>query len=324
MSTQPQALADKVVDAGDGRVISFPGSMPDEHIVNYLRNEKPTQFENERQQPSDSAWERLASGAKAGLSALNPLKGGWKPLVQSGYENLIPGAAFARPLANAVDTYQHERASGQGMLPSIGSAIGEQMGLDTQGIKERAQRGDVAGVIGEGLPSIAGTLITPEVKSTVGRAARFGPGEAGAGELKPWTKAPGSLFPSAARIPAISNPEWLPEHPNVLSTSDRALVSRIPNRAPKIAEPETGTPENPVPGAKKEFPHIVEPGSAPPEMKVTYQDYSGPELQKLMNKGDVNAMREFVRNPRPGARLPVNSQFLLERGASKPWRNLEK
>ena len=240
----------------------------------------------------------------------------------------------------------------------------------------------------------------PKVSEMTGRLTRFGPGEANAGELRPWTKMPGTLFPSAARIPFVANPEWLPEHPNVLATGDRALVSRIPNRLklPEVEEPpapgelyeqkaqdlmrrqaeqdaldreaaknvprmtpfggegvtatnmpsltpmgQTAPPEvvGPLsmgkptpfsttsPGTLPKFvekfepqgrSRIVEPGSEPPDVKVTYQSYPRETLVRMAAKGDLEAIRELQRNP-AGHELPPNTKYLIEEAGTKPWRN---
>jgi hypothetical protein len=61
-------LADKVVDAGDGRVISFPGDMNDEKISSFITNSKPTQFERDR-----TGGDRgFVSGAKSALGLNSP------------------------------------------------------------------------------------------------------------------------------------------------------------------------------------------------------------------------------------------------------------
>ena len=74
----------------------------------------------------------------------------------------------------------------------------------------------------------------------------------------------------------------------------------------------------------QEEPLIVSPGSTAPKLKTTYQSYSGSQLQELMDKGDVAAMRDFIRNPRPGAHLPDNAKFLLEQAERMPWRNRKR
>lgn len=66
---------------------------------------------------------------------------------------------------------------------------------------------------------------------------------------------------------------------------------------------------------------IVEPGSAPPDVKVTYQSVPQAELLRKVKAGDLNAVREWQRR---GLDLPPNVRFLAENAGTRPWRNLEQ
>ena len=69
---------------------------------------------------------------------------------------------------------------------------------------------------------------------------------------------------------------------------------------------------------------IVQPGSKPPSVPVTYQSYPREQLYEMAKKGDINAGLELIRNPK-GFKLPPNFKFLIEEAAQKiPWRNYAK
>jgi len=68
---------------------------------------------------------------------------------------------------------------------------------------------------------------------------------------------------------------------------------------------------------------IVSPDSPPPDLKTTYQSYPRAKLYQMGLAGDVEALRELIRNP-GGYPLPPNAKFLLEDAGRKPWRNADK
>lgn len=82
------------------------------------------------------------------------------------------------------------------------------------------------------------------------------------------------------------------------------------------ATPFEGSPKNPS-GT------IVSPDSPPPDLKTTYQSYPRAQLYQMALKGDMDALRELVRNP-AGYPLPPNAKFLLGDAGRTPWRNLDK
>ena len=161
-------------------------------------------------------------------------------------------------------------------------------------------------LIGQGLQLGTAAKIPEAVESgatmpTLGRALRAGPGEAGAGELRPWVKAPGTLFPAAARIPAIANPDWLPEHPNVVRAGDKALVSKIPNRMPKGVTSRLGgglaTPEEGVQGAvgKPSSRLVLTPG----------EEAARQQMQKIATKMASEKGMQYAAGIRPeGSKVP--------------------
>jgi hypothetical protein len=142
--------------------------------------------------PADAAG-RMASGAWSGLKAMNPFSG--MPSTDEDKaafvkEHASPSAIALKSLGPAgelakggVEGYQKARSGGAGVIPSVGAGLANMFGLDTQGIKERASQGDVAGVIGEGIPAIAATVLggesehLPAVKDTAAKVLRTPEGD---------------------------------------------------------------------------------------------------------------------------------------------------
>jgi hypothetical protein len=76
------------------------------------------------------------------------------------------------------------------------------------------------------------------------------------------------------------------------------------------------SPTPPEPG------RIVQPGSTPPPIKVTYQSVPREQLYEMAKKGNVDAGLELIRNP-GRFKLPPNFKFMIEETAKlQPWRNL--
>ena len=108
--------------------------------------------------PQDSAASRFGSGVVAGTKAMIPTE--------------VPTDTFTRvtsgmgPLPGmikgAYEGYKQARDEGQPVLSSVASGIGAVSGLDPEGIRERAAKGDVAGIVGESIPSIALTVLGGE------------------------------------------------------------------------------------------------------------------------------------------------------------------
>jgi hypothetical protein len=68
--------------------------------------------------------------------------------------------------------------------------------------------------------------------------------------------------------------------------------------------------------------NIVQPGSSPPNVKVTYQSVPQAELKAKVMTGDRNAILEWQRR---GLKLPDNVGFMVEGEASPlAWRNYNK
>lgn len=104
-----------------------------------------------------SALSRVGSGLAAGSLAMVPHgMPSWEDIATSG---LGPLPSMAR---GVYEGYKESRNAGQGVLPSVASGLGGTIGLDAPGIRERAKQGDIAGIIGEAIPSLAAATLLPE------------------------------------------------------------------------------------------------------------------------------------------------------------------
>ena len=136
---------------------------------------------DENTHPLDAAG-RMASGAWSGLKAMNPFQGATEERGPSVTD--IPTLGPALGMATgAARGYQEARGEGAGVLPSVGAGLAGLFGLDAPGIRQRAAQGDVAGVIGEGIPAVAATVLgaeahrLPNVKTGIANLARTPEGE---------------------------------------------------------------------------------------------------------------------------------------------------
>lgn len=129
----------------------------------------------------------------------------------------------------------------------------------------------------------------------------------------------------AARIAARNAPK---------APTPSPFEGMTPSTAPAGSAWESGTPQ----GSPTLFPQknvqmvekfsspepsrIQQPGSTPPNIKVTYQSVPGVQLLEKVMKGDAFAIREWQRRGLP---LPANVKFMVEGGAgTTPWRNPEQ
>jgi len=111
---------------------------------------------------------RLVSGAVAGAKAMIP------SVKQTPDAFSVATSGFG-PIPNVIRSvaggYEESRNQGQGVIPSVGSGLAAATGLDAPGIRERAQQGDVAGVVGEGIPAVAAAAFGPKVAEGAGKVA---------------------------------------------------------------------------------------------------------------------------------------------------------
>jgi hypothetical protein len=121
--------------------------------------------------PQDSALSRFGSGIVSGAKAMIPHD--LKSAATSVMTGLVPGGPIIQGVQaaeGAYDEYKQARKEGQPIVSAAAGSVGSLIGLDPEGIRERAAKGDVAGIAGESVPSIALTLLGPEAHERVGRA----------------------------------------------------------------------------------------------------------------------------------------------------------
>jgi|ERR1700734_903678 len=273
---------------------------------------QPTQFEQQNTPAQGSAISRLASGAWSGLKSMLPSSGTPESTFDAATAGMGPIPRMAK---NAVQTYERERESGEGVIPSVGSAIGSSIGLDTQGIKERANRGDVAGVIGEGIPSVAATVLGGESARRI-----------------PETGEAGNFVASKMREPATARQSQLGRPGSVSALPTSLQKWTIPDWL--IPKGEKGTPTNP--GPFNEIPTKIKPGSQIPSVgsaaqesgyypsvtkvpirpeppyRLTPESVPGPDtagkgnlLSPLAKAGDPRAAQELMRRGRRVLYVPA-------------------
>ena len=295
---------------------------------------QPTDFEKIRATDTRPALERMASGAWSGLKALNPFQGALsKPdafqLMTAGL-GPIPGI-----VRSGRSGYEKARGEGQGVIPSIASGVGSAVGLDAPGIAQRAQRGDVAGVIGEGIPAIAGIIIGGELADRVPSTA----------ETKNWAAEklrypatarqaqfgrPGSIrpiLPSALQRWTI--PDWLIPQGEFGTETHPGPFSEIPMRMPRVGAvaPEEGfKPFQPSKGVARSMgkpsTNLGEEGTIPRigENKARVPFYRQQELEAERQRTaipDVNVIpepRQAFPGEKEGTMFSVPREDLLNLG----------
>jgi hypothetical protein len=118
-------------------------------------------FDNQPQaQPG--AVSRFGSGVAAGTKAMLPSSA--TETAKSVAANLVTGGVYSayEGAKGVYEGYTRARDEGQPVISSVASGIGGVAGLDPEGIRERAAKGDIAGIVGESVPAIAATLIGGE------------------------------------------------------------------------------------------------------------------------------------------------------------------
>jgi hypothetical protein len=188
------------------------------------------------QTPQGSLIARFSSGMWSGVKAMVPSTPDMTSVALSGLGPL-PGMARA-----AYQGYRQAITERQPIPSAIASGLGSTIGLDPEDIRARANRGDVAGIIGEGVPSIAAALIggdlprLEETKDAIGRTLR-NPGNLGdvkkVSTLKPGVNAAASTFKLLGG-PEIVN-AIVPDHPNPVGPTS-PLTGRLPTPNDPVAD----------------------------------------------------------------------------------------
>ncbi len=193
-------------------------------------------------------------------------------------------AATLGPLGSmgtsAYHAYKQARAENQPVYASLASGAGSMLGLNPEGIRERASKGDIAGIAGEAVPSIATTLLGGEreaigegagaAKDTLGRTLRTPEGK-----LKPLVRgtarvagglAGSSLGTGGTIIGGLAGPSIadavIPEHPYPSGWS-----VKLPGRMPRTTVAGRLGAGAPVPDVNVvPEPRAMQPGDRPGSM----------------------------------------------------------
>jgi hypothetical protein len=109
---------------------------------------------------------RVAQGAASGASAMVPKLEDMNPFTTENLKRAALGAPgmVAEGVMGAADEYQKARGEGQPRSTSALAAATKPLGIDTEGIRERAKQGDIAGLAGEAVPAVAATVLAPEIE----------------------------------------------------------------------------------------------------------------------------------------------------------------
>ena len=290
---------------------------------------------------------RAASGAWSGLKAMNPFAGATDTSPEhlkqlrdealSPWKVLGPGGEMLHSVAQG---YQQARGEGGGVIPSVGAGLAGAFGLDTEGIKQRAAQGDVAGVIGEGIPAIAATLIggeheripsvsdvkggvakvfrTPEgeLRPAVEKGARVAGAAAGhvlgpVGSIAGYEAGPGivnKLIPE--RIPAVEK-AFVPQGPKIPAVSTAPYKLTMPTVEPEAAIQQEFT----FPKAEGVAPAPAQAAAAGGMQAVAAPGHVGPPLQRL---GELIEQAAGTPPETPGLipNVPLRSQLPQPVGAA--------
>lgn len=156
MSTPQQPLADKVIDMGDGRLVSFPGDMPDEHISSVLMNSQPTQFEKDRSEnaPGRGLAAHVGDWIQRQIPTEMPSA---SDVGMSLARHMVDPAGIIGSTVDAAKGYMGARSRGQGVGYSAAAGLAAPLGVDAERMEKAADVGDAGGVIGEGaIPAAMG------------------------------------------------------------------------------------------------------------------------------------------------------------------------
>jgi hypothetical protein len=152
---------DKMVDMGDGRVISFPGTMPDAAIELWAKNEKaPQQAPQAKPGFFGTIGQRIGDWWKGSDDS-----GKASPYTAEGTAQQIQQGEAQQRQSEAADVARKQ--SGRSLGYRIAAAAGTGMGVNVPAQEHSADIGDPGGVLGNAAADIA-PLVAGEV---AGRAA---------------------------------------------------------------------------------------------------------------------------------------------------------
>lgn len=235
----------KLVDMGDGRIVDFTG-WDDDKIENFVRNEKPTQFEKERQ--SGKGFFGTFADKVGGMFNREPKSQG--PLIPdrvddpyvSGVKDLVQRSQ--RKLPPDLDTLSYRTAQ----------TLGPRVGISPEASERASDVGDAGAVAAEAAVPLATMAATegiargiPAIRKGLAKAAY----DPATGKLK---------FPTATELGqrVIAGPDPYAEGRPIQGPSQRVTQGPGPYRG-KAPTPTSPTAPSPVVGTSTATPR----GNAP-------------------------------------------------------------
>lgn len=336
------AKGDKIVDMGDGRLVSFPGDMPDEHINNYLRNSQPTQFEQERTGQDQGVW----AGVKRAASAMVPSAGslarrmafsGIDPVGDIDTLRRIPGAAKAQAKTAGELTGGNLAARVAG---GATGAMGPFVGVDPERQRAQAEQGRTGEIIGESAVPAAATVAgyagargLPAVRRAAGE---FTHDPLTGKTVSPYKAVVNKVIPDPNMVDR-AHALALEENASLnkrTAESNAARLAKLNAQAEKEAAAAEAEARKPVPVSKSPGPYrgpqrpgvpgtaAQEAGYQPPLTRVpirpqppsplTPEQVPGPDtagkgnlLTPAARRGDPRAQAELMRRGRPTLAVPA-------------------
>jgi hypothetical protein len=281
----------KPATAGDWEAISTPVAQG--------------QVEEEKPPVRPSALSRFGSGVWS--SVKNALPQSLEDYGRSIYGTINPAMAIPGMVGSAVDRYKQARGEGQPVVSSVASGASSAIGVDPEEVRSRASEGDIAGIVGMGVPAIATTLAGGRAgdiaDAASGLAAKTLRNEAGA--LRPAVK--GLARMGGGMVGSLAGPGG--SVAGALSGPSIAESLVPPRQLPSLG---TGAPLPFTPSLEENLSRAVKEGRAmkiPGRMPKTSAATARPATVGGVPVPDVNVIpepRAAVSTDRPGAQWSVN------------------
>jgi len=233
---------------------------------------------------------------------------------------IIPAMVSGEAGGAAGDVADAAKGAVGPLKDAVGQALRKPTGTLKPAVREGARLvgagagGSIAGGTGAVAGALAGPsiadLLIPEHPNPIGWSAKIP-----------------TRMPKQAPVPTPEPPQPFSGTTAPIFSGTTSSISQAGTTPPVLAPPGMGNAA--VPAIKfvskfetPEESNIVQPGSSPPNVKVTYQSVPQAELKAKVMTGDRNAILEWQRR---GLKLPDNVGFMVEGEASPlAWRNYNK
>jgi hypothetical protein len=307
-------VPDKNVQLPDGRVVAFPDSMADADISAVIKKQlsglSPAEQTRQRtlqnmtaamsgqkmQTPADQA--QFEAGKKAGAVSAAETTGG------------VLGGEAAPALKGLTGALLRVFSTGGGAAAgNIAGQVGTTGTVDPlEALKSAATwgsfagAGEFAGALGDVRNALRDLIFTPEGKVTeLGKAVSHPVDAAAEYALRKSLGAP-DVPVKGESVPMTQSPNYL---------QFKAAKANAYQEAKASISTQTSAGESFEPGGK-----IVTPLSPAPPINRTLVSYDRDLLAHMARGGDLNALRELIRNPGGinVAEAVPNSKYLLEPG----------